>query len=137
MQPGDLGIPRQRDLVPGASPHAGACAAERDDALPILRIAKDQERGAGALGGEPLAELGGGRGVRSERIRGHAPSIYVADVVRSGLGSRRLGRGSRMKRVEIVSSRWSTPSAMKNAVAAPSSVKPRTNGAAISAIASR
>jgi hypothetical protein len=42
-----------------------------------------------------------------------------------------------MNRVAIVTSRWTIPSTMKNAVAVPSFVKEKMNGAATSSAANR
>ena len=85
-----------------------------------------------------------------DRARGrlHRPRLHdpasAGDEAHARPGERlslplapRRGRSSLTNRVAMVSSRWTTPSTMKNAVAVPSSVKPKTNGEAIRPAASR
>jgi hypothetical protein len=69
MQPRDLGVPGQANVRPLAAADREPRGARRQlvDALSPLAVTQHQEGAPGGLGGDPLPQLGGRRGVDVQR----------------------------------------------------------------------
>jgi len=83
---GDLGVPRQRDLARRATTdvHQRRLVRERHDPLTVLAVAEQHERGAGALGRQPVDDLAGGLGTqRRGRLGFHGATLVAPYEARS------------------------------------------------------